>query len=156
MTIIEFMNMLIINLLWIRINMIDKKYLQPIKFGLVGVLNTIVGYSVMIIAYKVFKLNYWVSSALNYVIGSIVSFFLNKYFTFESKKMSFLEIVRFIICIGVCYLFSYGIAKPICLKIFNNSNAELIAMLLGGGIFIVCNFLGQKLFVFKNKEEINS
>ena len=29
---------------------------------------------------------YWISSAANYIIGSIVSFFLNKHFTFRNQE----------------------------------------------------------------------
>lgn len=53
---------------------------------MVGVVNTIVGTGVMFIAYNIFSASYWFSSALNYIIGSIVSYFLNRYFTFEYKK----------------------------------------------------------------------
>ena len=30
-------------------------------------------------------LGYWISSAANYVVGSVVSFFLNKHFTFRNE-----------------------------------------------------------------------
>ena len=47
-----------------------------IKFLIVGVINTLVGTSVMFLFYNVFHAGYWVASALNYIVGSIVSFFL--------------------------------------------------------------------------------
>ena len=43
-----------------------------IKFLIVGVINTLVGTTVMFVAYNLIHLSYWVSSAANYVIGSIV------------------------------------------------------------------------------------
>ena len=63
--------------------LIDK---TTIKFLLVGVINTIVGTSIMFLLYNVGHMNYWVSSAANYIVGSIVSYFLNKYFTFQNKE----------------------------------------------------------------------
>ena len=51
------------------------------KFVLVGIANTLVGTTVMFVAYNALHLSYWISSASNYVIGSIVSYFLNKYFS---------------------------------------------------------------------------
>ncbi len=54
----------------------DKTFL---KFIIVGVINTIVGAGVMFALYNIFHFSYWVSSIMNYVTGSIVSFFLNKY-----------------------------------------------------------------------------
>ena len=73
----------------------------PVKFVLVGVVNTIVGTSVMFIMYNVFSFNYWISSAANYVVGSIVSYFLNKYFTFQDKEKSWKTVVRFVLNISV-------------------------------------------------------
>ncbi len=56
------------------------------KFVLVGIINTLVGTTVMFVAYNFLHFSYWVSSASNYVVGSIVSYFLNKYFTFQNNE----------------------------------------------------------------------
>lgn len=56
-----------------------------IKFLMVGVLNTLVGAGTMFLLYNLAGWTYWLSSAANYVVGGIVSFFLNKYFTFQNK-----------------------------------------------------------------------
>ncbi len=123
-----------------------------IKFLIVGVINTIVGTSVMFISYNFFHTGYWVSSALNYIIGSVVSFFLNKYFTFKSDSRSFGEIVRFIINISVCYGLAYGLAKPAVyyiLKDFSETIRDNIAMLGGMCLFVVLNYFGQRFIVFK-------
>lgn len=136
--------------------MLQDKLAQPAKFLLVGIINTIVGYSVMFGAYNLLHLDYWVSSAANYVIGSICSFFLNKYFTFQARKFSVAEIVRFIICIVVCYLIGYGIARPVVRFIFQSAGPivqDNLAMLGGSGVFTVLNFFGQKFFVFRNSGE---
>lgn len=45
------------------------------KFVLVGIVNTLVGTTVMFVAYNALHLSYWISSASNYIIGSIVSYF---------------------------------------------------------------------------------
>ena len=58
------------------------------KFLLVGVINTLVGTAIMFGLYNIAGCSYWVSSAANYVLTSILSFFLNKYFTFRSRERS--------------------------------------------------------------------
>src|SRR5699024_8647251 len=55
------------------------------KFLLVGVVNTLVGSAIMFGLYNLAGWGYWVSSAMNYLLTSILSFFLNKYFTFQSR-----------------------------------------------------------------------
>lgn len=52
--------------------LIDK---TTFKFIFVGIINTLVGTSVMFVAYNLLHFSYWISSASNYIIGSIVSFF---------------------------------------------------------------------------------
>ena len=132
-----------------------------IRFAMVGVANTIIGTSVMFIAYNLFHAGYWVSSALNYVVGSVFSYFANKYFTFSSKKKSLQEIIRFAINILVCYFIAYGIARPLIQLLCDNIEIrvsqnimEQISMVLGMMIFIIINYLGQRLFVFKDNEKV--
>ena len=136
--------------------MIDKikKYVDitTIKFLIVGVINTIVGTGLMFILYNIFSVNYWISSAANYVVGSIVSYFLNKYFTFRNKEKSWKQIGLFVLNITVCYLLAYGLAKPIvsfALGGFSEKVQGNVSMLAGMGLFVILNYLGQRMLVFK-------
>lgn len=133
--------------------LIDK---TTFKFILVGVVNTLVGTGVMFFLYNIVHANYWVSSAMNYVVGSIVSYFLNKYFTFQNKTKSFAQVVRFIVNISVCYLIAYGLAKPFVIWLLRNASQSIqdnCAMLVGMCLFVAVNYVGQKFFVFKNEEK---
>ena len=122
------------------------------KFIIVGVVNTLFGTAIMFVFYNVFHLSYWISSASNYFFGSILSYFLNKYFTFKSRDNSGKSIVRFVINITVCYLLAYGGAKPLARWIFSGASASLqdnMAMLAGMCFFVGFNYIGQRFFVFK-------
>jgi len=124
-----------------------------VKFLIVGVINTLVGATVMFVAYNFFHLNYWISSAANYIVGSVVSFFLNKYFTFQNSDRSFMVVVRFVLNIVVCYLIAYGIARPLMRALLQNTTLSIqenVAMLAGMCIFTVLNYLGQRYFAFKS------
>lgn len=124
------------------------------KFILVGVINTAVGTTVMFLCYNALHLNYWVSSAMNYVIGSIVSYFLNKNYTFQYKKQSWKTVAKFIINISVCYLIAYGVAKPAVAYILKEQSIavqENGAMLAGMCLFVLLNYLGQRFFTFNDK-----
>ena len=117
-----------------------------------GIANTLVGTTVMFVAYNALHLSYWISSASNYVIGSIVSYFLNKYFTFQNKEKSVKQVVIFIFNITICYLLAYGFAKPIISWVLSNQSKPVqdnLSMLAGMGAFVVFNYLGQRIFVFK-------
>ena len=95
-----------------------KKIFDPtlFRFLLVGVVNTLVGYGVMFGLYNLAGLHlwgdpgYWISSAANYLVGSVVSFFLNKHFTFRSREKGPGVVLRFAANITVCWLLAYGLA----------------------------------------------
>lgn len=129
----------------------DKTFM---KFVMVGVINTIVGSTIMFVFYNVFHLSYWISSASNYFFGSICSYILNKHFTFQYHERGWDSLFRFTINIIICYLMAYGIAKPLMqwiLSGFSKTIQENVSMLLGMCLFVVFNYLGQRFFAFKSK-----
>lgn len=124
------------------------------KFIIVGIINTIVGAGIMFALYNIFHCSYWFSSIMNYVIGSIVSYFLNKYYTFESSKITRKEIIYFSLNIAVCFLIAYGFAKPVALYIlsdYSKAVQENVAMFIGMVIFTGLNYLSQRFIVFKKR-----
>ena len=130
---------------------IDK---TTLKFLLVGIINTLVGNGVMFLLYNLCGVGYTLSTVANYVVGSIVSYFLNKYYTFKQNKKSCKEVLRFIITIIVCYAVAYGAAKPLAYLVFGGLSETIkdnLAMLAGSGMFIVLNYFGQRFFAFKSE-----
>lgn len=128
------------------------------KFILVGVVNTLFGTAVMFLCYNLLHLGYWISSGANYVLGSILSYFLNKYFTFQNREKGFGVVLRFALNILVCYLLAYGIAKPAVawvLSGMSKSVQENGAMLVGMCLFVGFNYLGQRYFAFREKKDEN-
>ncbi len=126
------------------------------KFILVGVANTIFGTGIMFLFYNVLHFSYWVSSASNYFFGSILSYILNRLFTFRSNENTARTLPRFVINISLCYLLAYGAAKPMAawfLSGFAQKIQENVAMLVGMCLFVGLNYLGQRFFVFNEKAE---
>jgi len=127
----------------------NKEFL---RFLIVGVINTIVGTSIMFIAYNVFVLSYWVSTILNYTLASILSYFLNKYFTFKKTSGSLLSIIIFSLNIVICYAVSYIPTKFVIDAVLHEQPAifvDNLSMVVGMILFTLLNFLGQKFIVFK-------
>lgn len=127
----------------------DKTFM---KFVMVGVVNTIVGTTIMFVFYNVFHFGYWTSSAANYFFGSICSYLLNKHFTFQYHEKGWNSLLRFTVNIITCYLLAYGIAKPLMMWILEGYDKviqENISMGLGMCLFVIFNYLGQRFFAFK-------
>ena len=134
------------------LSLIDAKLL---RFLIVGVINTLVGTAIMFGLYNLAHCSYWVSSAANYILTSILSFFLNKYFTFRNKDQSLRQVLRFAINIAVCYGLAYGIAKPLCRALLASASVSVrdnVSMLVGMVLFTGLNYLGQRFFAFKSEE----
>ena len=131
------------------LSLVDQKLL---RFIIVGCINTVVGTAIMFGLYNLASCSYWVSSAANYILTSILSFFLNKFFTFQNKEKSIGQVVRFAVNIAVCYLLAYGIAKPLCLYLLSGAAASVrdnVSMLVGMCLFTAFNYCGQRFFAFK-------
>lgn len=126
------------------------------KFAVVGVINTVVGSGVMFGLYNLAGCSYWVSSAANYFLTSILSYFLNKHFTFQYKGDLAGSALRFAVNIGICYFVAYGLAKPavaFLLKDVSVTAQENVSMLAGMCLFVGANYLGQRLFAFRKRQD---
>jgi putative flippase GtrA len=114
------------------------------------------GTAIMLVLYNVFGCSYWVSSFCDYLFGSILSYYLNKRFTFHYQGSDWRSIVKFALNIVVCYLIAYSLALPLTRHALESMHlsktiVENIAMLVGTGLFMVINYLGQKFFAFRRR-----
>lgn len=139
----------------------DIKFL---KFVLVGVLNTIVGMGLQFLLFNLFGIEKNISTLIGNVIGSVLSYFLNKYFTFKNTEKGWKPVFRFALNIAVCYALAYGVVMNLvawfctanAITMFGmtvDSFSGNISMLAGACSFVAFNYIGQRFFAFKEKEE---
>lgn len=130
-----------------------------IRFLLVGVVNTIVGLSAMYFFLHALTLSYWMSTFFGNIIGAVVSYFLNRSFTFKSNAAVGSSMVRFAAVILVCYFLSYYVGQKLAfwvlhqISFISSKYASDIAILFGTGIYTITNYIGQRMFVFQNKSK---
>lgn len=133
-------------------NVFDSKL---IKFLFVGIINTLIGAGVMFILYNFVHLSYWFSSACNYIVGGVVSFFLNKYFTFSNHEKSLKQVFYFILTLAISYFLAYLIAKRVVYMLLSTSTEKVrdnISMLVGMCLYTILNYLGQRVVVFTKEK----
>ena len=109
----------------------------------------------MFLLYNLAGCPYWPSVCANYICGGIVSYFLNKYFTFQNKERSLAQVGRFIVTVAACMLIAYGLAKPAVRWVLAGAGEKVqenVAMLVGMGLYTVLNYFGQRFFAFKSRE----
>lgn len=133
------------------------------KFIAVGIVNTLIGEGLKFLLYNLFHTDVWVSSIIGIVVGSVISYFLNKHFTFKNKEKGWKPILRFALNIAICFTLANVIAlnlvKWFCLTnsitMFGmsvDSFAGNASMLAGSCLFVAFNYIGQRFFAFKEKE----
>lgn len=137
------------------------------KFILVGILNTLVGEGVILlllhpIGWKQFSWGAGAAAFAGTVVGSIVSYFLNKYFTFKNTEKGVKPMIRFTLNIAACLLVRVlaatavsEISKAAGWSLFGmdvNSFAANLSWAVGACVFVACNYVGQRFFAFRQRD----
>ena len=121
------------------------------KFLLVGVGNTLLS---TVLMFALEGLGYWPSTAIAYVAGAVLSFFLNRRFTFHSEETLGRSAVKFALNVAVCYVLGYGLARGLMGILAPWSPLsplwwERLSKLVGMGLYTVLNYFGQRFFAFR-------
>ncbi|MGI6191287.1 MAG: GtrA family protein [Eubacterium sp.] len=139
---------------WFQIHLHGLIDETTVRFIITGLINTLVGCGTMFLLYNALGCGYWFSTAMNYIVGSVCSYFLNKYYTFRCRGYSGMELVRFIVNIALCYFVAYGMAIPAAQVLLGTGSGSAhgnLAMMIGMVLFVGMNYLGQKYFVFRRR-----
>ena len=128
-----------------------------LKFVLVGVVNTLVGTAIMFFCFNVLAWSYWISSALNYIVGSIGRYLWNNRYTFQQKGHDWNTLWKFIVNISICYVLAYGLAKPLVAWLLSGVSINVqgnMALLVGMILFVGLNYIGQRFWAFSTKKDV--
>lgn len=118
---------------------------QLVRFLIVGGINTLVGYG-FFVALLYIGVSYLPSYWLSMIIGVIVSYVLNKFYTFNKRSFSFLELARFL----SVYAVSFAIGTVL---LFLFVDIVGIGTYMAGGINLffttLISWFGHKYFSFR-------
>lgn len=143
------------------------------KFGLIGVLNTLIDWGVLgfltlyfavdpkqeFLSLGIVTLTFYIFyKSVSFFVANINSYFWNKYWTFSgdvNKKTSeeliqffAVSIIGFFINVGIAvYIFSH--IEPIAS--LNSNQWGIVGAALGSIAGLIWNFVGYRLFVFKSR-----
>ena len=88
-----------------------------------------------------------ISKAVSYICGAAVGFLINKFWTFESKRFSKTEVLKYILLYTVSACLNATVNKMVLFL----TDLWAAAFLFATGVSTFINFLGQKWFVFVGK-----
>ena len=119
---------------------------QAIRYGVVGVSNTLITAVVIWVMMKMAGCSDVLSNITGYAAGVFNSFVLNKKWTFKSSIGWTRGAVRFGVVFGICYLMQLGLLlylnKHLTIDSYFN---QLLAM----AFYTVINFIMNKYYTFK-------
>lgn len=125
----------------------NKPFIQFIKFGIVGVSNTLLTAITIWILLKVFHSSDYISNFAGYIIGLINSFIWNRKWTFASKSKMGITVFKFIVTFAISYLFQLG---NLYLLLHFTHIDSYISQLLSIVVYTCINFVLNKYYTFKN------
>lgn len=134
-------------LIKMKVNKKTKDFIiQAIKFGMVGVLNTIVGFGTYTLCFYLFHMDDRLANVISYILGLTNSFIFNKFWTFRSSQKPFREIVFFFIV----FLAAFGVQYTVysALKVYLHM-LPIFAYISGMVVYTVTGFIGNKLLTFR-------
>ncbi len=130
-----------------------RKYSELIKYGIFGVLTTVVYFGVYTVLYEFLKVNGTLSNAISWLAAVVFAFITNKLFVFGSRSRNFSRIA---------YEFgTFFAARAFTGAVYIGGYALLIEMGVNGylskavlSIFnIVVNYIFSKLVTFRKRKE---
>jgi putative flippase GtrA len=119
------------------------------RFLLVGFANTALGYAVIFGCMYLGGLTPELSNAVGYLVGLVVSYFLNRHFTFRSARRRSTEFVRFVIVFLTAY--TANLIVLVVLVRGLGSHAAL-SQVVAGVVYIGTAYLLNKRYVFRSTE----
>jgi putative flippase GtrA len=119
---------------------------QFVKFGLVGVSNTLLTFAVYTLLLKVFGVWYLAASAIGFVVGTINSFLLNRRWTFRGHVGDALTPVRWTVvqCCGL------GVNEGLLYVFVHQAQLDkLLAQAFATAVVTVSTFFANRAWTFR-------
>ncbi len=119
--------------------------LSFIRFVLVGISNTAVGFGVIFLCLRVLSLGDVASNAIGYFIGFVWSFALNRMWTFRHRGAAARSFARFAAVCAVAYVVNLLVLLAVR-RYFEP--ASLMPQALAMAAYTVTGYLGSRFFAF--------
>jgi putative flippase GtrA len=117
----------------------------PIRFAVVGTINTLAGLAAIYALKWVFALNDYLANLLGYILGFCISYYLNARWTFSYRGPLAAGLPRFVAVVALAYLANLLVVSIALRGFLWNS---YLAHASGVLPYAVVTYLGTRLFVF--------
>lgn len=126
---------------------IKKLILELGRFGLVGVIRTIIGLFIIFVPYNLWGVNYVLCNIVAYSAGLIIGFILHKKWVFKSKEDWNKEAIPYFITFGIGYIINMILLILCAEKLMLDKNISQVIAICG---FTTTNYILNKFWTFRN------
>ena len=119
---------------------------QFIKFGLVGVSNTLLTFLVYTLLLKVFDVWYLAASGIGFAVGAVNGFLLNHSWTFRGHAGGSLAALRWCVVQGCGLLVNLGV---VYLMVEEVGADKLVGQAVATVIVVVLTFFANRAWTFR-------
>ncbi len=119
---------------------------QFVKFGIVGVSNTLIAFAVYTVLLKVFGVWYLAASAIGFILGATNGFLLNRRWTFSDHVGDALTPVRWGVVQGCGLAVNEGL---LYLFVHDANLDELLGQVCATFIVTIATFLVNRAWTFR-------
>ena len=135
-----------------------KVIVQFIKFGLVGISNTAIGYAIYVVSLNLFRsigifqsIDYFIAQFLMFMLSVLWSFYWNNKVVFKEEKDEKRNILSALLKTYISYAFTSLFLSEVLLLLWVNGLgiSEYIAPIINLLITVPLNFCIQKMWAFK-------
>jgi len=124
--------------------------IQFVKYGVVGISNTLLTAAIIWIMMKVCHSSDYVSNIIGYIVGLINSFIWNRRWTFENNSQLSKTAFKFIITFAISYLLQLG---NLYLLLNYTTFDAYFCQLTSIVVYTSVNFILNKYYTFKINNE---
>ena len=127
--------------------------IQAIKFAIVGAIGFVVDMAVVTVLFLAIQIDIRVCAIMGFLVALTANYFLNRAWTFKkTKKLPVLKglIVFGTVCLSGLIVRLLMMEVMLRVEVFTFQNFELVVNMLGIIVGSVANFIGSKIFVFKD------
>lgn len=120
---------------------------QIIRFGIVGVIATIIDFGLLYFLTDFINVHYLISSTISFVVSLIVNYYLSVKWVFDVKKKQTIKEFMIFIFLSVIGLIINEIILYVGAHLLNVY--YLICKIVATAIVMIYNFISRKIFIEK-------
>ena len=132
--------------------------IQLLKYGVVGVMNTLITLFLIFLCKSVLGINPYVSNAIGYIAGLVNSFLWNRSWVFHAQGKITIQAIHFMVAFCVCYALQFLVVWLLNQSSFGEIEFNIlgfvlsgygIATLIGNVVYTISNFIYNRILTFK-------